>query len=421
MTRLEKLLSIALICFVGSMQASAPAAEAPSADSQAAAKKIVAEWFAALANAKSLGVEIETKVELAQDGEVVKSDDTAYRVAVQRPNQFALVTTKGMNLSFVADAKKVYEYVEPLNKYTLSESPLASLAALSDSKVLKFVNFRLGLGVFGDALRADSFDAFWNQYKSPEYVGVEEKNGAKAHHVRLTRETMPFDVWFAADGAKLLVIQPDLKAGLAAEQNSLPPGVTYVIATTYKNWSLDAAPAADAFAIAPPPSAELVDDLFAEPPHKLLGRQAPVFETTTHEGKPVKLADLTGKVVMLDFWATWCGPCIAALPKVNEVATKYKDKGVVFYAVNQQEEASIIKEFLAAQKWELPVALDLAGEVGKLYAVEGIPQTVIIDKQGKIQVVHVGAGPDIGEQLVKDLDAVLAGKDLADEKLKKKK
>jgi thiol-disulfide isomerase/thioredoxin len=397
------------------------AADAPSADSQATAQKIAAEWFAALSEATAIGVEITTKVELSQGGEVVQSDDTAYRLAVRRPNEFSLVTTKGMNLAVVADAKRVYEYVEPLNKYVLSETPLTSLAALGESKVLKFVNFRLGLGVLGDALKAGSFDAFWGQYKSPSYVGVEEKNGAKAHHVRLTRETMPFDVWFAADKPQLLAVEPDLKAGLAAEQNSLPAGVSYVISTTYNNWTTDADALAAAFAISPPSGAEQVDDLFAEPPHALLGKQAPTFETTTAEGKPLKLAELTGKVVMLDFWATWCGPCVAALPKVSETATKYKDKGVVFYAVNQQEEASIIKEFLAAQKMEtLPVALDLDGAVGKAYGVEGIPQTVIIDKQGKVQVVHVGAGPDIGEQLTKDLDAVLAGKDLADEKLKKK-
>jgi peroxiredoxin len=109
------------------------------------------------------------------------------------------------------------------------------------------------------------------------------------------------------------------------------------------------------------------------------------------------------------------------LPSITETAAKFKDKGVVFYAVNQGEEASIIKEFLAAQKLATPVALDLEGNVGTAYGVEGIPQTVIIDKHGKIQVVHVGAGEKIGEQLTNELEAVLAGKELADEKLKKNK
>lgn len=61
----------------------------------------------------------------------------------------------------------------------------------------------------------------------------------------------------------------------------------------------------------------------------------------------------------------------------------------------------------------MPVILDGEGKVGTLFKVEGIPQTVIIDKSGKIQVVHVGAGPDIGERLAKELDDILAGKDLS--------
>ena len=112
--------------------------------------------------------------------------------------------------------------------------------------------------------------------------------------------------------------------------------------------------------------------------------------------------------MILDFWATWCGPCVRALPIVSEVAAAYKDKGVVFYAVNEQEESDAVKKFLAAKKLDIAVAMDAEGEAAKLYKVNGIPQTVIIGKDGKVAVVHVGFSPSMKQMLTKELDALLA-------------
>jgi thiol-disulfide isomerase/thioredoxin len=112
-------------------------------------------------------------------------------------------------------------------------------------------------------------------------------------------------------------------------------------------------------------------------------------------------------VVVLDFWASWCGPCVAALPLISEATKARADKGVVFYAVNQQEEVAAIKAFLQGKKLEIPVALDVEGAAAKLYQVRGIPQTVVIDKEGKVAVVHVGFSPQLKETLARELDALL--------------
>lgn len=409
-----------LVIALGTLAVPACAADGPSADSQAQAKKVVQEWYAGLGAAKTASVEIAAKVDVMKDGAPAQSDESVYRFAFERPNKLALVALKGMGLAVIADDKQVYEYVEQKKQYQIDEQPLGSVSELSKAMVLRFVNFGQGMGILSDALEAPTFEALLADYASPEYVGLEDKNGAKTHHVRLTHEDMPYDLWFAADAPRLLTVSPDLAAGLAKQGQTLPPGFSFSMVIAYNKWTYDAPLPADTFKITPPEGAELVDDLFAPPVHRLVGQQAPAFETTSLDGVPVKLGDLIGKVVILDFWATWCGPCVAALPKINETAGKYKDKGVVFFAVNQGEEASIIKEFMAAQKLTAPVAMDQEGKIGTLYGVEGIPQTVVIDKQGKIQVVHVGAGPGIGEQLAKELDDVLAGKDLAAAKTKKK-
>ena len=151
-------------------------------------------------------------------------------------------------------------------------------------------------------------------------------------------------------------------------------------------------------------------------PATLVGKPAPDFELELAAGGKVKLSELKDKsVVILDFWATWCPPCRKSLPVVAEVAKAYKEKGVAFYAVNQQEDEETIKGFQEKQKLQFTVALDPEGAIGEAYGVKGIPQTVIIGKDGTVQAVHVGALPDLKERLTKELDALLAGKKLVED------
>ena len=125
------------------------------------------------------------------------------------------------------------------------------------------------------------------------------------------------------------------------------------------------------------------------------------------DGTEKKLSDLQGKTVILDFWATWCGPCVASLPKIMEVAAEH-DEDVILIAVNQQEDAETVAEFLAAHEWnDLTVALDDDTVAGRSYRVEGIPHTVIIDADGIVRNVHVGSSPNLKEELSKEIEAAL--------------
>jgi thiol-disulfide isomerase/thioredoxin len=398
--------------------ASAACAEAPSAasqtaaDSSAPAKQLLTSWIESIRAAKHLSADMAAQVELKKDGEVVQTDACKIRFAFERPQKLAVVLTEGQGASIVNNDKQFYVYHSELGRYQ-AEPPRAAIADVLSSKLFENVNMGQGLGLIADALSNDSPETIFGRFTSISQVGVEDVDGVKADRLRVVQNEIPIDLWISTDGKRLLKFSPDLMTGLKATGRTPPPGVTLSLTITLSKWSYDAPPPG-AFEFTPPADAQLVTDIFA---HPLLGKQAPKFEITSLDGKPVSLEALKGKVVVLDFWATWCGPCVAALPKITETTAKYQDKGVVFYAVNQQEEPSIIKEFLAAEKLKVPVALDADGAVGAAFAVQGIPQTVVIDKQGKVQVVHVGAGPDIGDELAKELDAVLAGKDLASETL----
>jgi thiol-disulfide isomerase/thioredoxin len=141
----------------------------------------------------------------------------------------------------------------------------------------------------------------------------------------------------------------------------------------------------------------------------LVGKPAPDFTLDLMEGKPFQLAKEKGKVVVLDFWATWCGPCMQTMPQVERVMEEFKDKDVRLVAVNLQEDAKKIASVLERHKMHVTVALDRDGAVAEKYAANAIPQTVIVDREGKIARLFVGGGPHFDDQLRDALKAVLSG------------
>jgi thiol-disulfide isomerase/thioredoxin len=142
-------------------------------------------------------------------------------------------------------------------------------------------------------------------------------------------------------------------------------------------------------------------------PSPLIGKPAPEIELEILEDKYVQLADLKGQVVMLDFWATWCGPCLASMPTLMDIATEFRDQGVEFIAVNQQEDPEDVLDFLATRRWDLQVALDADALISRRYGVAGIPFTVIIDKEGIVRHVHVGAAANLEQTLRAELQELL--------------
>jgi peroxiredoxin len=140
----------------------------------------------------------------------------------------------------------------------------------------------------------------------------------------------------------------------------------------------------------------------------LVGKLAPDFELQLLSGKKFQLGQNRGQVVVLDFWATWCGPCLQAMPLVDRVVREFDGQGVQLIAVNQQETPKQIKSMLERHKLDLTVALDRDGAVSQKYRAEAIPQTVIIDRAGNVARVFVGIGPNSAETLREALRSLLA-------------
>ncbi|MFT5471451.1 MAG: thiol-disulfide isomerase/thioredoxin, partial [Verrucomicrobiales bacterium] len=124
------------------------------------------------------------------------------------------------------------------------------------------------------------------------------------------------------------------------------------------------------------------------------GQDAPEFSLKNLDGNAIEFDEDAPKIVVLDFWATWCGPCHRSMPELIEAVAEFPKKDVRLIAVNQGEAAARIQEFLEAREWgDLEVALDQNQSVGTQFQVEGIPHVVVIGTDGKIALVETGYRP----------------------------
>ena len=148
------------------------------------------------------------------------------------------------------------------------------------------------------------------------------------------------------------------------------------------------------------------------------GSAAPTFKLKDTDGTEVDLEALKGSVVVIDFWATWCGPCMKGLPKVDEFAKWAKEggKAVKVFGINtmEQEEGDDrvkkIGEFWKNKGFTFATLIDADNKVSGAYGVQGIPFTVVIDPAGNVADVHMGLSPSLVEDLKKATEAALAAK-----------
>ncbi|MFQ5996248.1 MAG: TlpA family protein disulfide reductase [Dehalococcoidales bacterium] len=135
-----------------------------------------------------------------------------------------------------------------------------------------------------------------------------------------------------------------------------------------------------------------------------IGKPAPDFKLSNLEGQSVSLSDFRGRPVLLNFWASWCGPCRYEMPFIQEIHEKWSAKGLVVLTVNLQEDPSLVKEFMEDLGLSFPVLLATNQEVSLAYNLRGIPTTFFIDKDGIIQDRKVGAftgSAEIESRLIK--------------------
>ena len=120
------------------------------------------------------------------------------------------------------------------------------------------------------------------------------------------------------------------------------------------------------------------------------GTPAPQFQLSSSSGKPLSLTDLKGRIVLVNFWASWCGPCRKEMPLLEQLNRQYRSKGVTLVGVDVEPDSTAAIDWLKATPVSFPILFDVDSKVSKLYQVEGMPNTVILDRQGNVRYIHRG-------------------------------
>lgn len=348
-------------------------------------------------------------------------------VSVKQPDLIALNLRAGMpGGSMYSDGKDAYFYSQILNKYNVKQAP-SDLEKLFGDASSRYVNGPYAMySLLPSVVGKDPYGSIMAGVKKVEYAGTEDVDGTACHHLRFTQANFNWDLWVDAGKNPWIVkVSPDLFADLAgATPKSLgrviPKNTKMSLTFRYKNWVANPSLKKSAFDFEPPPEStetrSFAPDTAEEKPEKpekspMVGKDAPTFKVPLTDGKEFDLSRHKNKdVVVIDFWASWCPPCRESLPVLLKVTKGFKNEHVVFYPINVGESLETVKEYLTKANLDMVAGLDTDKKISQLYGVNGIPQTVIIDKNGVVQVLDVGYSTDMERRITSDLDALVKSK-----------
>ncbi len=370
----------------------------PSPDVTPEARKLLDDIRAAYAALQSMELAGSYRLEVDAAGQ--QQDNQAdFTASFLAPNRFRHELSN--DAMIVSNGKQSYLFVARVNRFHEDETspsrpPLAQLSEFI-SQVLRRQNPSLRAAVCEDAA-----EALLQESQSASIAAPARLDQTDYPVLRVICDRIEID--FLIDPRTHLIrqVRCDLSDDLVA--SGLHDVKRAMLTVDYTMVTPNAAVAEQVFAWQPPAGAiearRTAAAVANDDPESLVGKPAPDFTLKDIEDKPVSLRELRGSVVVLDFWATWCGPCRVGLPHLEKLRAEFNDDGVRILAINLREEKDLVRKFLEETRLSLPVLFDTDGSVAEKYAVSGIPQTVVIGKNGAIRNVLVGLAPD-GEQTLR--------------------
>ncbi|MEL6200144.1 MAG: TlpA disulfide reductase family protein [Pseudomonadota bacterium] len=139
----------------------------------------------------------------------------------------------------------------------------------------------------------------------------------------------------------------------------------------------------------------------------LSGKAAPDFALKNSAGENVRLSDLRGEVVMINFWATWCGPCREEMPLLDEMHSRYNRVGFTLLGVNIDDDPRRAEEMIEALGVTFPVVFDATKKVSEQYDVSAMPVTILLDRDGVVRHVHKGYKPGYEDKYLEQVRELL--------------
>ncbi len=138
-----------------------------------------------------------------------------------------------------------------------------------------------------------------------------------------------------------------------------------------------------------------------------LGQPAPDFTLKSLAGTNLKLAEQRGKIIVINFWASWCGPCRKEMPVLQKFYEKYQDLGVSVWGVNVEQENQAGRDFLADLNLSFPILFDASNTISATYQVEAMPTTIIVDRDGLVRYAFKGYKPGYEKKYAKAIKKLI--------------
>lgn len=374
--------------------------EKPANPAGALAQQFVAQ----IRQAQSLQVRIDADIQ-SQEGPFLQANRENYALAWESPDKLGLLEkTASIGPSVACDGKKVSGYFPSSHTSFSIDVPANFSDLLNDQNFIRIIGKIPFIDLF---IFKDGLDELAAAVQRGQDLGMEKIGGQECRIVQfnlpMAGRQISWKMWLSPGPRPLLrKLQPEL-SGVTRE--------TFNASWTFSNWQVDGKIAPEAFQLTIPE-----DTLPAgSEPHPLRNLPAPPLKLDLLDGGQMDLAQHRGKdVVVLDFWATTCMPCLQAMPVIEKTVGEFP-AGVALYAVNLGEGGDpagikMIRSFLERARVKIKVALDKDWSVGAAYHAEKIPQTAVIDKFGTVRYVHVGIGYSTASALRAEIAGLLAEK-----------
>ena len=395
--------------------------EQPAFELKPEVREVLQSLFATINKADVSRVTVELSADSVLNGKIVESQKSTYQIASRHPDKLTVYLKESEQRTRIYCNGETMVVALAPDAYYVAAEPIDVYDAVTD--------LTIPMGPYPEPVMAlslagvDASLTFLGGMKSVEIIDRGKFRGRHpAIHLRgVQNDAVTWDFWVSQDKPyRPLRLLVDLTAMLKATNKvQVPRGYSYQLQFDFLSWRMSGDIDDSLFVFKAAKDAIEYDSLNhyfesiagAVAEHPLLGQPAPEFDGEMLDGEEVSLDSLKGKVVVLDFWATWCEPCVMAMPVLAKVTKAYEEKDVVFLAVNVSEDPARVKGFVEEQEWDVSFVLDPNGKIADAFRADAIPQTVLIGKTGAIESVHLGLPglKELEDRLTDELEVLSIG------------